>query len=479
MSRGSSSERSRGRSAFTLALVGRPNVGKSTLFNRLVGRRVALVDDQPGVTRDRQEGAGRLFDLTFRVIDTAGLEDVSDDSLEARMRRQTERAVEEADAVLMLVDARAGVTPLDSHFADQLRRSQKPVLLAANKCEGKAGEAGRLEAYALGLGDPIALSAEHGLGLDELYDFLQPLIRPEGAQPLPSDESGAEADDKEPAHDEAPEEEEAEGPLQLAVVGRPNVGKSTLVNSLIGEDRLLTGPEAGITRDAITIEWEYGGRPLRLIDTAGLRRRARVEDRVERLSAADTKHAIDFAQVVVLVLDAELGMEKQDLTIARQVVEEGRALVIAINKWDLIDNRAMGLKVVEERLLRSLPQTRGIPIVTLSALQGRGTDRLMKAVFRAYDIWNKRLPTGPLNRWLQQVIAAHPPPAPGGRRIRLKYITQARSRPPTFAISCSHPDELPSAYLRYLENALREDFDLPGTPIRLHLKKSSNPYARN
>ncbi len=467
-------EQNRDRTTFTLALVGRPNVGKSTLFNRLVGRRKALVDDQPGVTRDRQDGEGRLFDLSFRVIDTAGLEDVTDDSLEARMRRQTERAVEEADAVLMLIDARAGVTPLDAHFADQLRRSQKPVLLAANKCEGKAGEAGRLEAYALGLGDPIALSAEHGLGLDELYDFLQPLVQVEEQETFDREEP-TEFSTSEEAEEV---EEEPKGPLQLAIVGRPNVGKSTLVNSLIGQDRLLTGPEAGITRDAIAIDWEFAGRPLRLVDTAGLRRQARVEDRVERLSAADTKNAIDFAQVVVLVLDAELGLERQDLTIARKVVEEGRALVIAINKWDLVENRAMALKAVEDRLLRSLPQTRGIPIVTLSALQGRGTERLMKAVFRAYEVWNKRLSTGMLNRWLQQVIAAHPPPAPGGRRIRLKYITQARSRPPTFAISCSHPDELPSAYLRYLENALREDFDLPGTPIRLHLKKSDNPYAR-
>lgn len=467
-------EQNRDRTTFTLALVGRPNVGKSTLFNRLVGRRKALVDDQPGVTRDRQDGEGRLFDLSFRVIDTAGLEDVTDDSLEARMRRQTERAVEEADAVLMLIDARAGVTPLDAHFADQLRRSQKPVLLAANKCEGKAGEAGRLEAYALGLGDPIALSAEHGLGLDELYDFLQPLVQVEEQETFDREEP-TEFSTSEEAEEV---EEEPKGPLQLAIVGRPNVGKSTLVNSLIGQDRLLTGPEAGITRDAIAIDWEFAGRPLRLVDTAGLRRQARVEDRVERLSAADTKNAIDFAQVVVLVLDAELGLERQDLTIARKVVEEGRALVIAINKWDLVENRAMALKAVEDRLLRSLPQTRGIPIVTLSALQGRGTERLMKAVFRAYEVWNKRLSTGMLNRWLQQVIAAHPPPAPGGRRIRLKYITQARSRPPTFAISCSHPDELPSAYLRYLENALREDFDLPGTPIRMHLKKSDNPYAR-
>lgn len=473
--------REQGPAPFTLALVGRPNVGKSTLFNRLVGRRLALVDDRPGVTRDRREGQGGLFDLEFTVIDTAGLEDVTDDSLEARMRRQTEQAVEQADAVLMLLDARTGVTPLDAHFADQLRRAKKPVLLAANKCEGKAGEAGRLEAYALGLGEPIALSAEHGLGLDELYEFLAPLIRPEG--PAAEEEEAFPDEETEAAGEGEPEEEAAEeerdpGPLQLAVVGRPNVGKSTLVNRLIGEERLLTGPEAGITRDAISIDWEYRGRPLRLVDTAGLRRRAKVEDRVERLSAADTRHAIDFAQVVVLVLDAGQGMEKQDLTIARQVVDEGRALVIALNKWDAVDDRALALKAVQDRLQRSFPQTRGIPLVTLSALQGRGTDRLLQAVFDAYAVWNRRLSTGVLNRWLQQVVSAHPPPAPGGRRIRLKYITQARSRPPTFAISCSHPDELPGAYLRYLENALREDFDLPGTPIRLHLKKSHNPYAK-
>lgn len=476
MTRAEPTEKRSAERAFTLALVGRPNVGKSTLFNRLVGRRLALVDDQPGVTRDRRYGQARLFDLSFTVIDTAGLEDVADDSLEARMRRQTEKAVEEADAVLMLVDARTGVTPLDAHFADQLRRSEKPVLLAANKCEGKTGEAGRLEAYALGLGDPIALSAEHGLGLDELYDFLEPLIRADAGEEERSDSSVRQ---EEPPQEGEEEGEEKEGPLQLAIVGRPNVGKSTLVNSLIGEERLLTGPEAGITRDAIAIDWHYGGRALRLIDTAGLRRRARVEDRVERLSATETKRAIDFAQVVVLVLDAELGMEKQDLTIARQVVEEGRALVIAINKWDLVKNRALALKGVEERLLRSLPQTRGIPIVTLSALQGRGTQRLMKAVFDAYGIWNKRLPTGLLNRWLQEVTASHPPPAPAGRPVRLKYITQARTRPPTFVISCSQPEELPQSYLRYLENALREDFDLPGTPIRIYLRKGRNPYARD
>ncbi|SMF00303.1 GTP-binding protein [Tistlia consotensis] len=460
--------------SFTLAIVGRPNVGKSTLFNRLVGKRLALVDDQPGVTRDRREGDARLFDLHFRVFDTAGLEDVTDDSLEARMRRQTEAAIEQADAALFLVDARAGVTPLDAHFADLMRRARTPVLLAANKCEGKAGEPGLYEAFGLGLGEPIALSAEHGLGMDELYDFLRPLIEAkEGALYPDEDDAEAEADSGE--EDEG--EEAPRGPVQLAVVGRPNVGKSTLVNRLLGEDRMLTGPEAGITRDSISVDWTWQDRAVRLIDTAGLRRRARIDDKVERLSAADSKRAIDYAQVVVLLLDATLGLEKQDLTIARTVVEEGRALVIALNKWDAVEDRAVALRQVENRLERSFPQTRGIPVVALSALEGRGLDKLMRAVFQAYEIWNKRLATAPLNRWLQAVSAQHPPPAPGGRRIRLKYMTQARSRPPTFAIHCSNPDDLPPSYLRYLENQLRLDFDMPGTPIRIHLKKQKNPYA--
>ncbi|WP_026987090.1 ribosome biogenesis GTPase Der [Fodinicurvata fenggangensis] len=449
--------------AFTLAIIGRPNVGKSTLFNRLVGRRVALVDDRPGVTRDRREGEGHLFDLAFKVIDTAGLEDVDDDSLEARMRRQTEQAVRDADAVLMLIDARSGVTPLDQHFANWLRREETPVLLAANKSEGAAGEAGRLEAYSLGLGEPIALSAEHGLGLDELYDFLSSLFKSEEV----SDEDANEVEDL----------GEDRGPLQLAVVGRPNVGKSTLVNKLLGEERLLTGPEAGITRDSISVDWDFKGRPIRLVDTAGLRRRARVDDKVERLSVAETKRSIDYAQVVILVLDAGLGLEKQDLTIARQVVDEGRALVIAVNKWDACADRQGTMRAIRDRLERSFPQTRGIPLVTISAREGRGLPRLLDAVMAAYEIWNKRLSTGLLNRWLENVTAAHPPPAPGGRRIRMKYITQARTRPPTFAISCSNPSDLPDSYLRYLENALREDFDMPGTPIRIHLKKSKNPYA--
>ena len=446
---------------FTLAIVGRPNVGKSTLFNRLVGKRVALVDDQPGVTRDRREGEGWIFDLSFTVVDTAGLEDVRDESLEARMRAQTETAIESADAALFLIDARAGVTPLDEAFAQQLRRGKTPVILAANKAEGRAAEGGLLEAYSLGLGEPIALSAEHGGGIDELYDRLQPMIA-----------------EYEAAAGEAAEEED---PLQLAVVGRPNVGKSTLINRLIGEERLLTGPEAGITRDAIAVEWRFRDRPLRLVDTAGLRRKSRVTDRVERLSTQETARAIDFAHVVVLLLDATGGnagevMEKQDLTIARRVVEEGRALVLGLNKWDACPDRQATMRALRDRLERSFPQTKGIPVVTLSAREGTGTTELLEAVFAIYDLWNTRLPTAALNRWLGEVTSAHPPPAPGGRRIRLKYMTQAKTRPPGFVIFCSNAKDLPSSYLRYLENALREDFDLPGTPIRIHLRQGDNPY---
>lgn len=441
--------------ASTVALIGRPNVGKSTLFNRLVGRRLAIVDERPGVTRDRREGEGRLFDLSFRVIDTAGLEEMAAESLEGRMRQQTERAVAEADAVLFLIDARAGVTPLDEHFANWLRRTGKPIVLVANKCEGAAADGGLLEAHALGFGEPVALSGEHGLGLDELHERLTPLL----------------------ATEEQVEEEEGDDSLQLAIVGRPNVGKSTLVNQLLGEERMLTGPEAGITRDSIAIPWSYRGRPIRLVDTAGLRRRAKVTDKLERLSAADTLRVVDFAQVVVLLLDAELGLEKQDLTIARRVVEEGRALVIGVNKWDACADRQAAMGAIRDRLERSFPQTRGIPVVTLSALDGKGVDRLMQAVTSAYEVWNKRVPTAALNRWLEEIVAAHPPPAPGGRRVRLKYITQARNRPPTFAVACSRPDALPDSYLRYLENALRQDFDLPGTPIRIHMRRSRNPYV--
>ncbi len=449
---------------FTIAIVGRPNVGKSTLFNRLVGKRLALVAAEPGVTRDRREGAARLFDLEFTAVDTAGLEEAQAATLEARMRAQTERAIAAADVALLLIDARAGVTPLDRHFADWLRRGPTPVVLVANKCESRAGEAGRLEAFALGMGAPVPLSAEHNLGLSDLRDAI------EDAREGLAIERAAEAA-------EAGEAAEGARVLQLAIVGRPNVGKSTLVNRLVGEERVLTGPEAGITRDAIAIEWTYKDRPIRLIDTAGLRRRAKATAKMERLSAGDARRAIDFAQVVVLLVDAEAPMEKQDLTIARRVLDEGRALVIAVNKWDACADRAAAMKGLRDRLERSLPRSRGLPVVTVSALHGQNLDRLLDAVFTAYEVWNRRVPTPALNRWLAEATRRHPPPAPGGRRIRLRYATQAKTRPPGFVIFCSRPQAVPESYLRYLENALRDDFDLPGTPIRITLRKGENPYA--
>jgi GTP-binding protein len=449
--------------SFTVAIVGRPNVGKSTLFNRLVGQRLALVDHEPGVTRDRREGEARLFDLSFQVIDTAGLEEAFDESLEARMRAQTERAIAMADLALFLVDARAGITPLDQHFAAWLRRSRTPLVVVANKCEGQLGEAGLAEAHALGLGEPVALSAEHALGLSELYDAIRQ-IREQA-------ERAAQAPPPEAA-------EGGEGALQLAIIGRPNVGKSTLVNRLIGEERLLTGAEAGITRDAIAVDWRYRDQAIRLVDTAGLRRRPKIVGKLEKLSVTDTLRAVRFAQVVVLLIDAGAPMEKQDLSIARMVADEGRAMVVAVNKWDACRDRQGAMKTLRERLERSLPQTRGLPVVAISALQGRNLERLLDAVLSAYKVWNRRLPTAALNRWLEAVSARHPPPAPGGRRIKLRYITQPKARPPTFAIFCSKPEELPGAYLRYLENALRDDFELPGTPIRIHLRKGKNPYAK-
>ncbi|WP_417454175.1 ribosome biogenesis GTPase Der [Kiloniella sp.] len=486
---------------FTVAIVGRPNVGKSTLFNRLVGKRLALVDDQPGVTRDRREGDAYLFDCRFRIIDTAGLEEAFDGSLEARMRRQTERAVEDADLVIMVIDARVGVMPIDEHFAKYLRRGKTPIALMANKCEGKVGEQGLMEAYSLGLGEPIPFSAEHGLGSSDLYDVIKEHMTRAAESKASSEvfdksktDSGStnnldgevkskdqdNLDEDEYSEDELEvlEDDEAErGPLQLAIVGRPNVGKSTLINKLIDEDRLLTGPEAGITRDAISIEWEYRGKPLKLVDTAGLRRRSKIEDKVEKLSASDTIRALKYAQVVALVLDADGVLEKQDLTIARTVIDEGRALIIVVNKWDTCKDKDEVMQLVKDRLQTSLPQVKGIPVVTISALKGHKLNKMLDTVFDIYDVWNIRLPTAGLNRWLAELIERHPPPAPGGRRIKLKYITQARTRPPTFAISCSLPEDLPASYTRFLENNLRETFDMPGVPLRMHMKKGDNPYA--
>ncbi|WP_340150074.1 ribosome biogenesis GTPase Der [uncultured Sneathiella sp.] len=444
---------------FTVAIIGRPNVGKSTLFNRLVGKKLALVDNTPGVTRDRREGEGSISNLNFRVIDTAGLEEKFDDSLEGRMRRQTEIALEEADVALMLIDAKAGVTPLDEHFAGWLRRAKTPVILVANKCEGKAGEPGLMESYALGLGDPVALSAEHGEGMAELFDALLPYEKTK-------DEDG-----------NAEDAEDAEKPLQLAIVGRPNAGKSTLVNYLIGEERMLTGPEAGVTRDAIAVEWEFEGRAIKLVDTAGLRKKARVQKKLEKLSVADSLRVIRMAEVVVLMIDAEETFEKQDLTIAAHVIEEGRALVIAVNKWDKVKDRQGTLKLIRDRLSISLPQVRGIPVITLSALSGRGVEKLMPAVLEVYALWNSRISTARLNRWLEIMLEQHPPPMAKGRRLKIRYMTQVKARPPTFSLFMSSRGELPESYLRYLVNGLRQDFNLPAVPIRIFPRTGKNPYA--
>jgi GTP-binding protein len=441
-----------------VAILGRPNVGKSTLFNRLVGRRLAIVDPTPGVTRDRREGSARLADLAFTLVDTAGLDEAPSGTLEARVQDQTARALAECDLALLVFDARAGVTPVDRHFADRVRKSSKPVVLVANKCEGRAGDDGLLEAYQLGFGEAVAISAEHGEGMVELRDALFERL----GQQAVAEEEGAEP---------------AERPLMLAIVGRPNVGKSTLVNRLLGEERVVTGPEPGVTRDAIAIEWTWQGRKVRLIDTAGLRKRARVVADIERLSTKDAMRAIQFAEVVVLVIDATLGIEKQDLTIARQVAEEGRALVLAINKWDLVDDRRTALAAFARRIETSLAQVRGLPVVALSAETGEGVDALLPAVVRIHEVWSRRVATGPLNRWLEETIERHPPPVVEGRRVRLRFATQIKARPPTFAIFTSRPGELPEAYLRYLVNGLREAFGLPGVPLRIVLRKGANPYA--
>jgi GTP-binding protein len=454
---------------FTVTILGRPNVGKSTLFNRLCGGREALVDATPGVTRDRREGAARLGDLRFTAIDTAGLEEAGA-GLVASMQAQTERALEEADVAILLIDARAGVTPVDRHFTGWLRRSQTPVILVANKCESGAGESGVLEAYELDLGEPVAISAEHRLGMVDLYNALNalgaPSESPEGEAEPP--EGGVEPDMA----------AEMRRPLHLAIVGRPNVGKSTLLNRLVGEERVLTGPEPGVTRDAIAVTWSWQGHDIRLIDTAGMRRRARVQEKLEKLSVSDALRAIRFAHVVVLVLDAEAMPERQDLTIADHVVEEGRALVIAVNKWDLIAGRGAALRQLYERLADSLPQVRGMPVVTLSALTGAGVDGLLPAVFKAYETWNRRFATGQLNRWLSDVLERHPPPIAKGRRIRLRYITQVKSRPPSFVLFASRPEALPASYIRYLVNGLRTTFELDGVPIRLNVRRGKNPYVR-
>jgi len=444
----------------TVAIIGRPNVGKSTLFNRLVGKKLALVDDRPGVTRDRREGEASLLGLDFRIIDTAGFETDDPQTLPGRMRKQTEAAVEEADAALFMFDARAGVTPLDEEVAQWLRNSDTPIILMGNKAEGKAAEPGLMEAYALGLGDPIPFSAEHGEGLVDLFEALRPHIERE--------------------EDEFAEEEEGEGatgPLKLAIVGRPNAGKSTLVNQMLGEDRMITGPEAGITRDSISIEWEWKGQPVRLIDTAGLRRKAKVEDKLERLSAADTQRAIDFAEVVVLLLDATRGLEAQDLRIASQVIEEGRALIVAVSKWDVAENAPSLFQGIRGALDDGLAQVKGLPLITVSGFTGRGVDQLLQAAFDTREAWSRRVGTGELNRWFERAIEANPPPAPGGRRIKLRYLTQARTRPPTFVLFGTRVDQLPESYRRYLVNGIRRDLGFGAVPVRFNLRAPKNPFG--
>lgn len=465
--------------SLTIAIVGRPNVGKSTLFNRLVGRRLALVDDTPGVTRDRRKHAAKLYDLEFEVVDTAGLEDKAPETLQGRMREQTGIAIREADLIFFLVDARAGILPDDRTFAEVVRRSGKPVVLVANKAEARGADAGFLEAFELGLGDPVPVSAEHGQGLPDLRDAVVAAVGEERAfaddddeeelQPLVG-EDVADPAEEEPAYDDAK-------PLRIAVVGRPNAGKSTLINALIGEERLLTGPEAGITRDSISVDWDWRGRRIKLFDTAGMRRKAKVQEKLEKLSVADGLRAIRFAEVVIVVLDSTIPFEKQDLQIADLIIREGRAPVIAFSKWDLIENRQETLADLREKTERLLPQVRGLQAVPVSAETGRGLDRLMEAVERTHRVWNRRVSTGRLNRWLEGVLAQHPPPAVAGRRLKMRYITQAKTRPPGFVISASRPEAFPQSYVRYLVNSLRESFDMPGVPIRVALRATDNPFA--
>ena len=468
---------------FRLAIVGRPNVGKSTLFNRLAGSRLALVDDTPGVTRDWRMHDARLQDLRFEVIDTAGFEDAGPQSLAGRMRRQTEVAIAEADVIAFMVDARAGILPDDRAFAELVRRTGKPVVLVANKTESRGADTAALEAWELGLGEPVMVSAEHGLGMGELRDAIVEAIGEERAlardepAPRPAPQQALIGDDIDDPDSEEVPAYDATRPLRIAVIGRPNAGKSTLITALIGEVRLLAGPAAGITRDSISVDWSWRGRTVKLFDTAGMRRKSRVQEKLERLSVADGLRAVRFAEVVIVVLDATIPFEKQDLQIADLVIREGRALVIAFNKWDLIETPQATLAELREKTERLLPQVRGVQAVTVSAETGRGLDRLMEAVVRTHEVWNRRISTGRLNRWLEEAVAQHPPPAVAGRRLKLKYMTQVKTRPPGFVLSCSRPDAVPESYLRYLVNGLREAFDLPGVPVRVAVRASDNPYA--
>lgn len=465
--------------SFTVAIVGRPNVGKSTLFNRLVGKKLALVDDTPGVTRDRRPGDAKLVDLRFRIIDTAGLEEAGPETLEGRMRAQTEKAIDEADLSLFVVDAKMGLTPIDQSLAEMLRRRGKPVVLVANKSEARGSDGGFYDAYTLGLGEPVPISAEHGQGMIDLRDAIVEAIGPEKAFGDDEDDeaitdidvrfSDDEDDETEPAYDDTK-------PLRVAIVGRPNAGKSTLINRFLGEDRLLTGPEAGITRDSISVEWDWRGRTIKMFDTAGMRRKARVQEKLEKLSVADTLRAIRFAETVVIVFDATIPFEKQDLQIVDLVLREGRAAVLAFNKWDLVEDPQAVLADLREKTERLLPQARGIRAVPISGQTGYALDKLMQNIIDTDMVWNKRISTARLNRWLDGVQVQHPPPAVSGRRLKLKYMTQVKARPPAFMISCTRPDSVPESYLRYLINGLRADFQMPGVPVRIHLRATENPF---
>jgi len=468
--------------SFTVAIVGRPNVGKSTLFNRLVGKKLALVDDTPGVTRDRRPGDAKLIDLRFRIVDTAGLEEAQDESLQGRMRAQTEAAIDEADLTLFVVDAKMGLTHVDKTLAEMLRKRGRPVVLVANKSEARGSDSGFYDAYTLGLGEPCPISAEHGQGMMDLRDAIIEAIGPERAFgeeedeaetnvsiPRPAVGEDGEEIDEEPAYDET-------RPLRVAIVGRPNAGKSTLINRFLGEDRLLTGPEAGITRDSISVDWSWRGRTVKMFDTAGMRRKAKVIEKLEKLSVADTLRAIRFAETVVIVFDATIPFEKQDLQIVDLVIREGRAAVLAFNKWDMIEDRQAVLADLREKTDRLLPQARGIRAIPIAGQTGEGLDRLMQAIVDTDKVWNKRVSTARLNRWLETQQVQHPPPAVSGRRIKLKYMTQVKARPPAFMISCTRSDALPESYVRYLINGLRADFAMPGVPIRIHFRTSENPY---
>lgn len=478
--------------SFKIAIIGRPNVGKSTLFNRLAGKKLAIVHDMPGVTRDRRENKGKLFDIKFEIIDTAGLEEAETGSLEHGMWQQTQKALEQADIGLMLIDSRAGVTPLDQHFAKIFRKSEKPVILVGNKCEGSAGEDGLFEAFSLGLGEPVGISAEHNLGMADLYDAIKPHYdeykeyekqeKKKAKQELAENTITNLKEDEEKTEKKDDRQDDGDiykRPLKLAIIGRPNVGKSTLVNALLNDERMLTGELAGVTRDSIAVDWEWQGKKIELVDTAGIRRNSRIKQSLERMSVASSKRSAFLAQVVILVLDADAVLEKQDLTLARKVIEEGRALIIAVNKWDAAKDKQASLNRLRDKLQTSLTQVQGIPYITISALERKGLGKLMSKVFDLYEKWNFRVPTSGLNRWFEDMMENHPPPlGKRARRIKLRYITQAKTRPPSFYIFSSNPEGLPESYTRYLINGIRTDFDLQGVPIRLTYRKTENPYAK-